>query len=144
MRLGKKQELFGMILLPRLLLKAAKLGNKYGYDVRPGDLFRDPRMHGEFGEKKGYGHRHSCHKLKLAIDLNIVKDGKLDAVGKYHKELGKWWEKQNMAFMCNLSNLSNNILKSITFLDVGSPNPIKQQYYWSLMGAKSSEIQNNE
>ena len=95
MRLGKKQELFGMILLPRLLLKAAKLGNKYGYDVRPGDLFRDPRMHGEFGEKKGYGHRHSCHKLKLAIDLNIVKDGKLDAVGKYHKELGKWWEKQN-------------------------------------------------
>ena len=95
MRLGKKQELFAMVLLPRLLLKAAKLGRKYNYGVRLGDLFRDPRTHGEFGEKKGYGYRKSCHKLKLAQDINIVKDGKLDAVGKYHKELGKWWETQH-------------------------------------------------
>ena len=65
MRLGEKQELF-MRLLPRLIDKVHELG----FEIRGGDLFRDPRVHGGIGEKKGYGHKNSCHKMKLAIDLS--------------------------------------------------------------------------
>lgn len=90
MNLGEKQELF-MRLLPRLIDKAHSLG----FEIRGGDLFRDKRAHGEFGEKKGYSHKNSCHKLKLAIDLNLFKDGNFITTTKDHKELGEWWEKQN-------------------------------------------------
>ena len=90
MRLGKKQELF-MRLEPRLIDKAHELG----FEVRGGDGFRDPRVHGEFGERKGYGHRRSCHKLKLARDLNLFKSGRMVTSTKGHAKLGSWWKKQH-------------------------------------------------
>ena len=90
MKLGKKQELF-MRLLPLLINKAHELG----FEIRGGDLFRDPRVHGEYGTKKGYGHKRSCHKLKLGIDLNLFKDGVFMGRTEDHKELGEWWEKQH-------------------------------------------------
>lgn len=90
MRLGQKQELF-MRLLPRLIDKAHSLG----FEIRGGDLFRDPRVHGHYGEKVGYGRSKSNHKLKLAIDLNLMKDGKLVRSTSGHKELGEWWEQQH-------------------------------------------------
>lgn len=106
MNLGKKQELF-MRLLPLLINKAHQLG----FEIRGGDLFRDSRIHGVFGvgitqhvEKIlnligvnfGYGHKSSCHKLKLAVDLNLTKDGKLITKTSGHKVLGDWWEKQHL------------------------------------------------
>lgn len=90
MKLGKKQELF-MRLEPRLVDKAHELG----FDVRGGDGFRDPRVHGEYGEKKGYSSRYSMHKLKLARDLNLFRDGKFMSKTSDHKELGEWWKKQH-------------------------------------------------
>lgn len=90
MKLGEKQELF-MRLLPPLLLKAFDLG----FEIRGGDLFRDPRVHGQIGVKHGYGAASSCHKLKLAIDLNLFKDGMLIETTEGHRELGEWWEKQH-------------------------------------------------
>ena len=90
MTLGKQQELF-MRLLPLLLLKAQQLG----FDIRGGDLFRDPRVHGSPGEAGGYGHRNSCHKLKLAIDLNLFKNGEYLSATSDHQELGLWWEQQH-------------------------------------------------
>jgi hypothetical protein len=88
--LGQKQELF-MRLLPRLLDKAHELG----LQIRGGDLFRDPRVHGAVGVKMGYGHPRSGHKNKLAIDLNLFKDGKFLGATEDHKVLGEWWEKQH-------------------------------------------------
>lgn len=90
MKLGKKQELF-MRLLPQLINKAHELG----FEIRGGDLFRDGRTNGEYGEKKGYGREKSNHKLKLAIDLNLFMDGKFMAETLDHEELGEWWEKQH-------------------------------------------------
>lgn len=90
MTLGKTQELF-MRLLPRLIDKAHELG----FEIRGGDLFRDPRVHGEAGKKKGYGNRFSSHKLKLAIDLNLFKDGTYMTRTQDHEELGVWWEQQH-------------------------------------------------
>lgn len=48
MKLGEKQELF-MCLLPRLIDKAHELG----FEIRGGDLFRDPRVHGQMNVKQG-------------------------------------------------------------------------------------------
>ena len=63
-----------------------------GYDVTVGDFFRDPRLHGEVGEKKGYGHPKSCHKVRLAADLNLFKDGKFLGTSKDHRFFGEWWK----------------------------------------------------
>lgn len=90
MKLGKKQELF-MRLLPRLIDKAHELG----FEIRGGDLFRDPRPHGEYGVKKGYSAASSQHKLKLAVDLNLFKDGSYLTSTEAHRELGEWWEQQH-------------------------------------------------
>jgi len=90
MTLGEKQELF-MKLLPRLIDKALDLG----FDVRGGDLYRDPRVHGDVGEKKSYSSATSRHKERCAIDLNLFMDGKFLQETKDHAVLGSWWEKQN-------------------------------------------------
>lgn len=100
MKLGKKQETFS-ILLSVLLVKAGSLG----FEVRVGDLFRDPRAFGEFGTntilnihgdivaKAPYGREFSMHKLKLAVDLNLfMPDGEYLNLTEHHKELGQWWK----------------------------------------------------
>lgn len=90
MTLGEKQELFSR-LLPKLLDKAHDLG----FQVRIGDVFRDPRVHGEMGHKLGYGAKNSCHKLKLAVDLNLFLGKVYKTNTEDHRELGVWWEKQH-------------------------------------------------
>jgi hypothetical protein len=87
--LGQKQKRFAK-LLPRLIDKAHELG----YEVSLGDAFRDPRVFGQLGESKGYGHRKSAHKMRLAVDLNLFKDGKFLQATDDHKPLGEWWESQ--------------------------------------------------
>lgn len=90
MSLGEKQEAFSRAL-PRLFDHAHELG----YEIRCGDLFRDPRLHGEMGESKGYGHKHSCHKQKLAIDLNITLDGVYltgEAAKTAHNRIHDFWD----------------------------------------------------
>ena len=64
-----------------------------GYEVTFGDAYRDPKLHGEIGEKKGYGHAKSCHKLRLAIDLNLWKDGVYLTATEAYKEIGLIWER---------------------------------------------------
>ena len=59
--------------------------------VTVGDAFRDPRLFGAMGTEKGYGQKNSCHKLRLAIDLNLVIDGKLAAPDAY-APLHDYWE----------------------------------------------------
>ena len=83
--LGQKQERFAA-LLPGLIQKALEINPH----VRLGDLFRDPRVHGEMGVKMGYGHPNSGHKLKLAIDINFIKDGQITLDG--HAELHDYWD----------------------------------------------------
>ena len=89
MGLGQAQELFAT-MVPRLIDKAHELGFK----VRIGDVFRDPRVFGPVGERKGYGESRSAHKLKLAIDLNLFKDGRFLSATEDHTPLGEWWESQ--------------------------------------------------
>lgn len=68
--------------------------NSMGFEVTLGDAYRDPRLHGAIGVKQGYGHSKSCHKIRLAIDLNLFRDGKFLPGSEDHKPLGEWWESQ--------------------------------------------------
>jgi len=88
--LGEQQRLFAR-QVPKLINKAHALG----FEVTLGDAYRDPRVHGEVGEDKGYGEPYSCHKSKLAIDLNLFWNGKYLSKTSDHQELGEWWEKQH-------------------------------------------------
>ena len=71
-----------------LIIKAYDMG----YEVTLGDAYRDPSLHGAVGIKKAYGHPKSCHKLRLAIDLNLFKDGRYLSSTAAHKPLGEYWE----------------------------------------------------
>ena len=81
-------------MLPRLIDKAHELG----FELTIGDAFRDQRLHGAMGVKMGYGYKNSCHKLRLAIDLNLFKDGKFLEGTEAHRPLGEWWEAQGGAW----------------------------------------------
>lgn len=87
MSLYKKQVKF-MQMLPELIQMAFKLG----YEVTIGDAYRDPRVHGAVGVKMGYGHPKSNHKNRLAVDLNLFKDGKYLTTTEDHRPLGEYWE----------------------------------------------------
>lgn len=87
--LSNAQQRFS-VMVANLILQATNMG----FQVTLGDAYRDPRLHGALGEKKGYGHAKSCHKLRLAIDLNLFRDGKFLANTADHLPLGEWWESQ--------------------------------------------------
>jgi hypothetical protein len=65
-----------------------------GYEVTLGDAFRDPRAFGVMGVQGPYGRGYSAHKQKLAIDLNLFKEGQYLASTKDHEVFGLWWESQ--------------------------------------------------
>ncbi len=88
-----RQQLFAR-MVPRLIDKAHELG----YAVTLGDAYRDPRVFGEIGTKLGYGHPKSGHKQRLAIDLNLFRDGAFLSSTEAHTPLGEWWERQGEGF----------------------------------------------
>ena len=66
-----------------------------GYELTFGDAFRDPRVHGRYGEKESYATADSEHKRRLAVDFNLFKDGKYLTETSDHKMLGDYWESIN-------------------------------------------------
>lgn len=74
----------------QLIAKAFEMG----YEVTLGDAYRDPRVHGSMGVRKSYSHPKSAHKIRLAIDLNLFKNGEFLETTEDHRPLGEWWEKQ--------------------------------------------------
>lgn len=78
-------------LTARLIDKVFELG----YEATWGDAYRDPRVHGDLGVRKSYSHPRSAHKVRLAIDLNLFKDGEFLEGSEAHRPLGEWWEQQH-------------------------------------------------
>jgi hypothetical protein len=79
----------------RLVARLIDQAHALGFEITLGDAYRDPRVHGALGVKLGYGHARSAHKQRLAIDLNLFKEGKFLDSSDAHKPLGEWWEKQH-------------------------------------------------
>lgn len=79
MTLGQKQEQFS-VMVQHLLTFA----HNNGYNVRLGHALRCRNCH--------TGHKNSLHKEKLAIDLNLFKDGIYLTSTEDHRPLGKFWK----------------------------------------------------
>ena len=87
MSLGGEQRRFTFMV--GLLIKWAY---ENGYELTFGDAYRDPRVFGRTGDKKGYGRSKSNHKLRLAVDFNLFIDGKFQTTTEAHEPLGIYWE----------------------------------------------------
>ena len=75
-----KQHKF-MVMVAKLVIYADSLG----YEVTGGDLYRDNRC--------PYGSKKSLHKKRLAVDLNLFRDGEFLTKTRDHLVLGLYWEK---------------------------------------------------
>jgi len=87
MSLRTKQSKFARMAAELILAMFAR-----GYEVTLGDAYRDPRVFGAVGTKKGYGNPVSLHKSRLAIDINLFKNGKYLTTTEDHREFGELWE----------------------------------------------------
>lgn len=85
--LGQKQRRF--VRLVGLLIEYAY---QQGYELTFGDAYRDPRVHGEVGQKKSYSSANSVHKSRLAVDFNLFKNGEYLTSTEAHRPLGEYWE----------------------------------------------------
>jgi len=84
MTLRKKQSIFAK-LVGRLIWVAYS----WGYELTLGHALRSKI------EAKRLGFPGSLHVLKLAIDLNLFKNGKYLSSTNSHRRLGEWWETQS-------------------------------------------------
>ena len=82
----KKQQQFALAIADLI-----QYANDENLSVTFGDAYRDPRVFGAMGEQKGYGQPNSCHKLRLAVDLNIIIDVKIAGSNAYNK-LHDYWD----------------------------------------------------
>ena len=121
MTLREKQSLFAK-LLARLIFQAEAMG----FEVTLGDVFRDPRVHGKWGEKAGYGAAYSVHKMKLAADVNLFRDGRYLSSSESHRRLGEWWEEQHE--LCRWGGRFRD--------DAGRPTPDGNHYSLEHAGRK--------
>lgn len=67
-----------------MVAKLILFANYQGFGITLGDAYRDPRV--------TYGHPNSLHKRRLAIDLNLFKDGQYLTETMDHAPLGAYWE----------------------------------------------------
>lgn len=89
MTLIEAQQLFAE-LVGRLLTQAVAMG----YCVTLGEAWRPPETAALYA-KEGKGIVNSLHCDRLAIDLNLFKNGEyLESVADY-APLGQWWKSQH-------------------------------------------------
>lgn len=89
MTLREKQSIFAA-LVPRLIDHAIILG----FQVTGGEWYRSPEEALRLS-KLGKGISSSLHTLKLAIDINLFRDGIYLSTTEAHRPLGEWWELQS-------------------------------------------------
>ncbi len=86
MSLGEKQEIFSYNLALLILFAYA-----HGYRIRTGEVWRSDAA-AQANAEAGIGIENSVHRLKLAADLNLFKDGQFLTESEDHKPLGDFWK----------------------------------------------------
>ena len=89
MTLREKQSFFATLVA--LLIQHA---TREGFEVTLGEAYRSPEDAARLA-KAGKGIKNSLHTQRLAIDLNLFRDGKFLSSSESHKPLGEWWEQQH-------------------------------------------------
>src|SRR5690348_6408121 len=87
--LRDKQAAFA-VLVAKLILEA----DRGGCQVTFGEAWRPPET-AELYAKQGKGIQNSLHTQRLAIDLNLFKDGVYMGRSESYEPLGVWWEGQS-------------------------------------------------
>ena len=77
--LGQKQRWFTGMIGELIAFAYAS-----GYELTFGDAYRSPDI--------DYGHQNSLHKVRLAVDFNLFKDGVYLTKTSDHEPLGIFWE----------------------------------------------------
>lgn len=96
MTLKEKQTVFAS-LIPHLINDAIGLG----YEVTLGEAWRSPFEAARLA-KLGTGIKNSLHTSRLAIDLNLFKDGKYLTKTQDYQELGLIWESHStVEYICH-------------------------------------------
>lgn len=92
--LGEKQRIF-----PLMVVDLINYAYSLGYELTFGDAYRDPRAYGHQHSNRvagvsnaPYGASKSAHKNRLAIDLNLFKNGKYLTETSDHRPLGEYWK----------------------------------------------------
>lgn len=88
MTLRQKQSAFAK-LVGHLILQAYAMG----YEITLGEAYRSPEEALRLSKSKK-GIKNSLHTQKLAIDLNLFKNGVYLSSTESHRPLGEWWESQ--------------------------------------------------
>jgi hypothetical protein len=84
--LREKQSLFAA-LVADLIDEAFQRG----FEVTLGEAYRSPEEAARLA-KLGKGIAQSLHTSRLAIDLNLFRDGVYLSSTESHRPLGEWWE----------------------------------------------------
>ena len=92
MTLGEKQRKFSR-MVALLIIHAYEMG----YEITLGEAYRTPEQ-AEWNAQRGKGVINSLHCERLAIDLNLFKDGNYLPNTIDHKPLGELWEQMGGAW----------------------------------------------
>lgn len=86
MTLLQKQKAF-----PKLLITLFDYCIDHGYELTLGEAYR-PKETAELYERQGRGISNSLHRCRLAIDINLFKDGAFLTKTEDYKLIGEFWE----------------------------------------------------
>lgn len=86
MTLGERQRVF-----TRLVGKLIEHAYSVGYELTFGETYRTPEQ-AALNAKAGTGIANSLHGMRLAIDLNLFKDGAYLSSSEDHRPLGEFWK----------------------------------------------------
>lgn len=68
--------------------------NECGYSCTFGEAWRTPEMAAMYAQQ-GKGIKNSLHCIRLAVDLNLFKNGVYLPQTEAHRPFGEYWEKLN-------------------------------------------------
>lgn len=74
-----------------LFAKLVEWAYANGYELTAGEMYRTPEQ-AAMNAAAGTGITHSLHILRLAVDLNLFKDGVYLKDSEYYRPLGDYWK----------------------------------------------------
>jgi hypothetical protein len=89
MTLREQQSLF-VSLVAQLIAEA----HRQGFQLTFGEAYRSPEEAARLASL-GKGIAKSLHTVRLAIDLNLFRDGVYLSSAESHRPLGEWWKRQH-------------------------------------------------
>ena len=92
MTLREKQSLF-VILIGKLI----KFASESGCQLTFGEAWRSDET-AKANAKSGKGISNSLHRIRLAIDLNLFKNGRFIDSSEGHRKLGEYWKSLGAAY----------------------------------------------